>query len=150
MKSKLKQLFSGRVGRKRFLKGLCFLISISLLVFIAYSFLDSYIFYPGSYILNLIFWFIIVPIYFLVYISLLVRRLHDTGSTGWWVVVFFVPLINFAFFLYLVFDKGDDNENGYGSVSQNTDFLVPYYSEQLLWPLTVVAIAVYIAVNILL
>lgn len=42
-----------------------------------------------------------------------VRRLHDTGRSGWWYFITFVPLI--GFFILLVFlVGGSDNENRYG------------------------------------
>lgn len=41
--------------------------------------------------------------------TLMVRRLHDTDSSGWWVVLPFVQLL-------LLFVKGDETANRYGDV----------------------------------
>ena len=46
-------------------------------------------------------------------ISIAARRLHDTGRTGWWQLILFVPLIGFIVMLiFLVQDSHDDNEYG--------------------------------------
>lgn len=50
-----------------------------------------------------------------------VRRLHDIGKSGWWIVGFYVicciPLVNFAamiYALYLLCKDSEDGENEYG------------------------------------
>ncbi|WP_066804870.1 DUF805 domain-containing protein [Moraxella oblonga] len=45
------------------------------------------------------------------------RRLTDLGRSRWWAVLYFVPFLNFVFFLYLIFAKGDEGVNDYGSPS---------------------------------
>lgn len=40
-------------------------------------------------------------------IAVAVRRLHDTGHSGWWMIV---PFYN----IYLLFKKGDEGYNEYG------------------------------------
>ncbi len=47
-------------------------------------------------------------------VSLTVRRLHDLNQPGWWAVLFFVPLVNMAFYLYLLLCKGWGKDNQYG------------------------------------
>ncbi len=51
-----------------------------------------------------------------IYFGLLfaIQRLHDLGNSGWLSLLIFVPLANFLFFLYLLFARGEDGENGYG------------------------------------
>ena len=43
-----------------------------------------------------------------------VRRLHDLGRKWYWVFVMLVPLVNFAFILYLAIAEGEPGENEYG------------------------------------
>ena len=43
-----------------------------------------------------------------------IRRLHDLDKTGWWLLLGFVPLINLAFALYLIFVEGTRGPNRYG------------------------------------
>ena len=46
--------------------------------------------------------------------GLAVRRLHDLDKTGWLALLMIVPLVNFFFFLYLLFAAGTIGENSYG------------------------------------
>lgn len=46
-------------------------------------------------------------------ISIIVRRLHDTGLSGFWTLLIFVPLGNFILIAMAV-RAGDENENKYG------------------------------------
>ena len=60
------------------------------------------------------------PINFMVCVTVIaamvlgVGRLHDTGRTGWLAWVMFVPVLNLAFYCYLMFAKGDEGVNQYG------------------------------------
>ena len=46
-------------------------------------------------------------------LAVAVRRLHDTGRTGWWLLIGLVPLIGWIVLLYfLVLDS--ENDNAYG------------------------------------
>lgn len=46
-------------------------------------------------------------------ICVVVRRLHDTGHSGFWYFISFVPFIGGLWFLYLMI-KDSDDENEYG------------------------------------
>lgn len=47
-------------------------------------------------------------------ISVLVRRLHDTSHSAWWVLIVFVPVIGAFILLYfLVQNSHEDNQYGY-------------------------------------
>lgn len=43
-----------------------------------------------------------------------IRRIHDLGKSGYWVLLMLVPLLNIAFLIYLFVAKGNDTENEYG------------------------------------
>lgn len=43
-----------------------------------------------------------------------VRRLHDTGRTGWWILVVLIPVIGFFVFLYFMIIEGEPGDNEYG------------------------------------
>ncbi|MEH6556356.1 MAG: DUF805 domain-containing protein [Oceanicoccus sp.] len=46
-------------------------------------------------------------------ISIGARRLHDTGRSGWWQLIYFVPLIGLiVMIVFLVQDSHGDNEYG--------------------------------------
>ena len=42
-----------------------------------------------------------------------VRRLHDTGHSGWWMFLYFLPYIGFIALL-IMFCKKSDDDNKYG------------------------------------
>ncbi|PLX66371.1 MAG: DUF805 domain-containing protein [Denitrovibrio sp.] len=76
------------------------------------------LFYIGASLVDVI---IMVPIASMLYglivllpgIAVLVRRLHDIGKTGWWILLSFVPVIGFVILIYfLVQDSHPDNEYG--------------------------------------
>lgn len=47
-------------------------------------------------------------------LSISVRRLHDLDKTGWLFLINFVPLLNVALEVYLIFVKGTEGPNQYG------------------------------------
>ena len=44
-----------------------------------------------------------------------VKRCHDRGRTGWFMLVNFIPLLNFWPMIELTFIKGDEGVNKYGA-----------------------------------
>lgn len=43
-----------------------------------------------------------------------IRRLHDIGLSGFFVLLSFVPLVSLGFALYILFKGGTEGENAYG------------------------------------
>lgn len=43
-----------------------------------------------------------------------IRRLNDLNRTGWMSLLWFVPVVNLVFWLYLTFASGDEGYNDYG------------------------------------
>ncbi|MGW1883523.1 DUF805 domain-containing protein [Streptomyces sp. NPDC001970] len=43
-----------------------------------------------------------------------VRRLHDTGRSGWWLLISFVPLVGGIILLVFLASDGKPEENQYG------------------------------------
>lgn len=59
----------------------------------------------------------LLAVYLLIYVllcCLTVRRLHDIGRSGWWILFFFVPLIGWIANLVLGFVAGNEGDNAYG------------------------------------
>ena len=52
-------------------------------------------------------------------ITLVVRRLHDVGMSGWMWFVALVPVIGAIYLIYLFVQEGDFGENTYGAVPTN-------------------------------
>jgi uncharacterized membrane protein YhaH (DUF805 family) len=47
-------------------------------------------------------------------LAVTVRRLHDTGRTGWWVLIVFIPLIGMIVLLVFMFLDSQAGENEHG------------------------------------
>ena len=42
------------------------------------------------------------------------RRLHDTGRSGWWLLLIFIPLIGILVLIWWYATEGDEGPNEYG------------------------------------
>jgi uncharacterized membrane protein YhaH (DUF805 family) len=51
---------------------------------------------------------------FLPGLAVSVRRLHDTGRSGWWIFIWFIPIIGFIWLLILYFTDSQRETNNYG------------------------------------
>ncbi len=47
-------------------------------------------------------------------IAVTARRLHDVGRSGWWQLLFLLPVIGFLVILFWAVQKGTDGPNDYG------------------------------------
>ena len=47
-------------------------------------------------------------------VMLMIRRLHDLDRPTWWVIGGFIPLVNLAMSLYLLFAEGTRGPNQFG------------------------------------
>jgi uncharacterized membrane protein YhaH (DUF805 family) len=47
-------------------------------------------------------------------LSVAIRRLHDTDRTGWWVLIWLIPLIGWIVLLVFYLQQGDAGENRFG------------------------------------
>lgn len=115
----------GRINRKVFLMGIIlkdfiYFAGFSLLVAWKDPMVDT-IYFPVFYF-----------VWFLLYMLLVIRRLHDTNRSGMWTVLILIPrliahlpflyfpliiprmIIDNGMILYLLFKKGTDGTNEYG------------------------------------
>jgi uncharacterized membrane protein YhaH (DUF805 family) len=111
--------FKGRARRKEYwMYTLIFtvlFIALMAIMFSALSFSDETGTEagPGVYLTVLLF-FVLLVAHFIPSLALTVRRLHDTGKSGWWYLIVFVPYLgNFVIFIFTLID-GDEGENKYG------------------------------------
>ncbi|MGW7452197.1 DUF805 domain-containing protein [Streptomyces sp. NPDC054787] len=96
--------FSGRARRQEY--WMFFLFNLAALIIVAI--LDNVI---GTY-----------PVLYLIYavavflpgLAVGVRRLHDTGKSGWWMLISFVPLIGGIWLIVLMASEGHAQPNQYG------------------------------------
>ena len=95
--------FGGWARRKEFWMFLLFIVHISL----ALGIVDALI---GFGLLGALYALaVLVPS-----IAVSVRRLHDTGRSGWWVLIGFVPLIGLIVLIVFAVQEGQAGSNAYG------------------------------------
>jgi uncharacterized membrane protein YhaH (DUF805 family) len=96
--------FSGRSSRSAYWYWVLFYV----LVVIGASILDAVV---GTPVFTLLTWLgFIIP-----NLAVLVRRLHDTDRTGWWVLIGLIPLIGaIVLIVFACIDSGPPNKYGQG------------------------------------
>jgi uncharacterized membrane protein YhaH (DUF805 family) len=47
-------------------------------------------------------------------LSVSIRRLHDTNRSGWWILIWLIPLIGLIVLLVFYLQQGDPGENRFG------------------------------------
>ena len=52
-------------------------------------------------------------------LSVSVRRLHDTGKSGWMLLIILIPCIGFILWLVWMIEDGQAHANAYGPVPTN-------------------------------
>lgn len=53
-------------------------------------------------------------------IAVTVRRLHDTGKSGWMFLIILIPCIGFILWIVWMVEDGQAHDNAYGPVPTNT------------------------------
>ncbi len=56
-----------------------------------------------------------------------IRRLHDTGRSGWWFMITIIPVVGLLVFLYFALLDSDPNPNQYGE-SPSWNYNIQNYS----------------------
>lgn len=107
--------YKGRSSRKEFWWFfLCYFLFIFFInIFVVYA--DHMGYYLGDelIIVGMIAIFVIHILISFVWLACTVRRLHDSGKSGWWVLLFIIPLVG----LYLLCLPSDVGVNKYGAPS---------------------------------
>ncbi|MEU8519970.1 DUF805 domain-containing protein [Streptomyces sp. NBC_01216] len=96
-------VFSGRARRKEFWMFVLF----SFIASVVLSIVDSAI---GMQLLGTIYFLaILIPS-----LAVTARRLHDTGRSGWWMLIGLIPLVGFIVLVVFCASEGDQQENAHG------------------------------------
>ncbi|SIS86723.1 DUF805 domain-containing protein [Neptunomonas antarctica] len=108
-------VFTGRAGREEY----WYFVLINILISIAMGFIDGFLGLGNGYgtglLAGLYSLFVLLPS-----IAVSVRRLHDIGRTGWWVLIILIPLLGWiALLVMMAFPGQPDNE--YGLKISNAD-----------------------------
>ena len=121
----VKYLFQGRVGRFYYFEGaimigLMQLMQLLLLILLFYIFIphdiDAHLvqdYLAAHSMLTLPLFLLCVP-FFILYFSLIIRRLHDLNKTGWLALLILIPFIKSLFYIYILFFKGTPGPNRFG------------------------------------
>jgi uncharacterized membrane protein YhaH (DUF805 family) len=97
--------FSGRASRSEF----WWFFLFQLLVLLVASLIHQFVY------------FVVALALFLPAISVGVRRLHDVGRSGWWLLLHFVPLIGTLVLLYWAVQPSQVGANEYGEPPAQLD-----------------------------
>lgn len=107
--------FAGRARRAEYwwfvLYNFIFIVAASSIMFLlTYAFGSSFI----ALTFSLIF-FLIYLLHVVILISLAIRRLHDTGRSGWWLLIQFIPLLGGIVLLVFLTNDSLPIENQWGA-----------------------------------
>ena len=102
--------FSGRARRKEYWYFVLFNVIISIVLSVLDVVLGTYSKGGGIGLLDGIYTLaILIPA-----IAVTVRRLHDTGRSGWWLLIGFIPLIGGLILLFFMVLDSKPGANEYG------------------------------------
>ncbi len=99
--------FSGRSRRKEY----WFFVLFYLIIYLVLAIVDTVILgSEGIGLLTTLFALaMLIP-----GIAVSVRRLHDTGRSGWWILIGFIPFIGLIVLLVFYFQDSQPGSNEYG------------------------------------
>ena len=105
--------FSGRASRSEYWFWVLFTILVSIVTGITDGFVFGWDLGDPKWITDIISLFFILP-----GLSVFVRRLHDVGQSGWWILssILILPIL---LLIYWSIIEGDANANEYGAVPTN-------------------------------
>ncbi len=126
--STFSHLFTGRLSRRQFVLGfLATVIAPSIVLMVISAILQGIVFMLfSSYgelsafgtiissLLSLVLFVLFIPV-IIATLGLYVRRFHDLGKGGVYVLLTFIPFVNLIVLAYLIFMKGVAGPNMYGA-----------------------------------
>ena len=96
-----------------------------------FNLIMNIIFFILAYVISTQISFVLIPIFIIISLKILfptftimVRRLHDTGKSGWFLILFFIPIVGWII-LIIMFCQDSDATNEYGPSPKaiSTDFM---------------------------
>lgn len=123
MKETLNNMFSGRMSRRQFVYGYLYLFLITLVLMAPFAkLIFQSVTNPTAVVLPsglvLVAMVVLGAIVQILGYGMMVRRLHDIGQTGWWILVSLIPYLSVVFVLVLTLWAGQKEENHYGPVPE--------------------------------
>ena len=108
----------GRASRSEYWWFVLFNLIVNIVTLVIDLTLGTMVTYDMGYVGLIAFLALLLPS-----VSVSVRRLHDIGKSGWWILLAIIPIVNFiGIFVILVFTlmEGEEHPNQYGNVPTNT------------------------------
>ena len=105
-------VFSGRARRKEFWMFFLFSTIISVILAVVDEFMGWQFEMGGDiigFLSTLYYLAVVVP-----YLAVIVRRLHDTERTGWWMLIAFIPFVGVLILLVFLILQGTKGDNRFG------------------------------------
>ncbi len=103
-------VFNGRSSRGKYIVIQLILLAVTIGL-IALIWPLGLLPYDFMFISIFVTWFVAMSAVYLIYS---VRRLHDVGQPGWWMLAHLVPFGGLALEIWLTIAPGQRKENGYG------------------------------------
>jgi uncharacterized membrane protein YhaH (DUF805 family) len=107
--------FSGRIGRMRYL---AYSIGANLILMAVMVPLGGATAVMGGDAGMSMISMLVIGIFYIAAIVISVifakRRLNDLNRSGWWFLLFLIPIINLLIAIYMVFFRGSDGDNNFG------------------------------------
>lgn len=110
------KLFRGRLNRRNYLIGVVLIYAFILVASFILVFFFGYT--PGEENMTgteLIFYLIVYAIVLFYGFSLGIRRFHDLGKSGWFVLLNLIPIVNIIVTIWLFVGAGQSVNNKYGN-----------------------------------
>lgn len=117
---------SGRITRKTFILRMLGLLIASFLVillFLAFDWLTVGILSKSADLVitilyGAVLWLSVVLFIFFIFAQE-IKRLHDMNSSGWWLLLRFIPIVSLFYLLWLLIGSGTVGPNKYGDDPKN-------------------------------
>ncbi len=111
--------FNGRIGRLRYLAygiGANFLLMLVMIPLVgASAFMGGE---AGTSTVGMIGMLVFYAATIIVSVMFGKRRLNDLNRSGWWFLLFLVPIVNLLLAIYMLFFPGTDGGNNFGQAPQ--------------------------------
>ncbi|MGP1446794.1 MAG: DUF805 domain-containing protein [Candidatus Limimorpha sp.] len=142
--------FSGRASRQEFWMFVLFNLLFAMAWALVAGLLTGLLGDSFNQESRLIFMYKLIAIYYAVTtvpaMAVGVRRLHDTGRSGWWMLIGLVPLVGSIWLIVLMCSDDNPGDNRYGSPPDGTTGNVPKYDlrqKALMWLTAFAVFSIY-------
>jgi uncharacterized membrane protein YhaH (DUF805 family) len=99
-------VFDGRARRTEFWMFALFTFLITL----ALGIVEGVLFGDSSFLSGLYSLGVLLPS-----VGVSIRRLHDTGRSGWWLLITLIPILGTIVFIVFAVQEGEPGSNDYGA-----------------------------------